>query len=67
MKHLFNSMLLFSLVLLGGCASTAETSPPNGIKHIVLVWLKSTGDQQDLAELIKQKTFVQFPVCLTCR
>ncbi|KEI70379.1 Dabb family protein [Endozoicomonas elysicola] len=53
MKHLFNSILLISLVLLGGCASTAETSPPNGIKHIVLVWLENTGNQQDRAEIIK--------------
>ncbi|WP_066018410.1 hypothetical protein [Endozoicomonas atrinae] len=53
MKHLSGFVLLFSLIILGGCASTTDTIPAHGIKHIVLVWLNNAGDQQDRSTLIK--------------
>ena len=53
MKHLSGLVLLFSLIILDGCASTADRAPSHGIKHIVLVWLNNAGDQQDRSTLIK--------------
>lgn len=53
MKRIYGLALLFSLILLGGCASTSDTTPVHGIKHVVLVWLKNAGDPQDRSTLIK--------------
>ena len=56
-------LLIFLLTLSSGCVTTtAQKTRPGSVHHIVLCWLKKSGDPEARAKLIAvSKTFADIP------